>query len=583
MKMINNIYKKFVLVVAVLGATIMTSCTDFLTIIPPDKIVDENFWQREEEVNGMLATSYLKLISTDAVEKAIVWGEIRADNLKYPPSYDNDIKYIIEANILDDNRFAKWGVYYEAINYANLVIKRAPEVVERDPDFEEGDLNIVLGEMYAMRALCHFYLVRTFRDIPMAMVPADNDADIPSYEQVHPLEALKLIMQDLDTAYPLAMASGKNMNISSNYGRITKNAILAMKADVALWQAAFATYYEGESDLVKGGDIAKYYTECIDNCRKVLDNMNKLYEDELKGKPLPEKNPYLLIENEGELKELRKSFESNAYEAIFGARNSSESIFEHQVEGDNVEQNYCYGIYSMYGTNGNVAKVAVPTSFENKYEKDDLRRYSYINVSAKDNKGYYAVAKYTAAGSNATDYRDGQTLNANWIVYRKTDIMLMLAEALASQPGAGTEEFKEAYNIVKAVNFRSRYGTDDKVVRTDIERQDVKSFSPQQKVNEALYMTREACIDLVLEERLRELAFEGKRWYDLVRKALCEKTTKNITFVADKLDSNSGVVKSKMSSIDGLFFPIHIDEIRYNKNLKQNPAYATTTSSTEMK
>jgi hypothetical protein len=42
------------------------------------------------------------------------------------------------------------------------------------------------------------------------------------------------------------------------------------------------------------------------------------------------------------------------------------------------------------------------------------------------------------------------------------------------------------------------------------------------------------------------------------------------------------VVKTKMSTIDGLFMPIHIDELRYNKNLKQNPAYEKENSSTEM-
>ena len=185
MKSNMNIYKKFVFVATVMLGSLLASCTDYLTIIPPDKIVHEKFWQNKDEVNGMLATSYLKLISSDALSKMIVWGESRADNLTYPASYNREIKYIIEANLLDDNSFCKWGVFYEAINYANLVIEYAPLVVDRDPDFSEGDLQVVTGEMLAMRALCHFYLVRTFRDIPMALVPAVNDADIPDYNQVH--------------------------------------------------------------------------------------------------------------------------------------------------------------------------------------------------------------------------------------------------------------------------------------------------------------------------------------------------------------------------------------------------------------
>ena len=97
------------------------------------------------------------------------------------------------------------------------------------------------------------------------------------------------------------------------------------------------------------------------------------------------------------------------------------------------------------------------------------------------------------------------------------------------------------------------------------------------------YNTRATAIKLVLRERLLELAFEGKRWFDLVRHALREEGgPKNVHYVAEKLETNQSVVKARMSSIESLFFPIHIDELRYNKNLKQNPAYLENGSSSEM-
>ena len=142
----------------------------------------------------------------------------------------------------------------------------------------------------------------------------------------------------------------------------------------------------------------------------------------------------------------------------------------------------------------------------------------------------------------------------------------MMAEALAAQENPSSEDLKKAFDIVKVINTRSR----------------VDSTRIVNPLVASKYVDRNACLELVLKERMLELSFEGKRWYDLVRKALREKTTNNITFVADKLDSNSGVVKSKMSTIDGLFFPIHIDELRYNKLLKQNPEYDTDDSTTEM-
>ena len=556
--------------------TVMTSCTDFLTIIPPDKIVHENFWQTKEDVNGMLATSYLKLANAQAVKRAIVWGELRADNLTYESSKSLSDTYaeIVMSAIDPENEFTKWSIFYEAINYANLVIEYAPLVVERDPDFTKGDLDVVVGEMYAMRALCHFYLVRTFRDIPMALESVSDDNNMPQYPQVHPLEALNYIMDDLKKAQVMVMKSGKFTTTEQNYGRITENAVLAIMADVNLWRAAFATYYEGTTDLVAAGDAQKYYDECVQNCQDVLDRMDKAFEESFEAQNTSERFAYNLLQNEGELEDREDGRISTVYNRIFGDKNSRESIFELQVEGSNIDNGFAVGAYNMYGSEGKPGMLVVPANFIGKnYENDDLRAYSFTtakSVSAGSGSGGekndICVAKYSAKSSPATDFRSPDSYDANWILYRKTDVMLMMAEAMVARPSAGAADFSKAFDIVEAINRRSRMDS------TDI----------RHPLNERNYMTRESALELVMKERLLELSFEGKRWFDLVRKALREKTTNNIKFVADKLDSNSGVVKSKMSTIDGLFMPIFIEEMRFNKLLKQNPAYENDDSSTSM-
>ena len=554
MKMLSNIYRKMVLATAVAFGALTSSCTDYLTIIPADVVVEENFWQTKDQVNGMLATSYLKLLSNDAVTKAIVWGEMRSDNMTYPPSYNTDIKNIVEANIIDENSYCRWGIYYEAINYANLVLEDAPKVVESDPDFSEGDLSVVMGEMYAMRALCHFYLVRTFRDIPLALKSAKNDAEIPEYKQVKPLEALDQIMEDLDRAENMVMKSGAFSTDAQNLGRITKNAVLAIKADVNMWRAAFATYYDQPN-------ADAYYNECIEDCRAIIANMDNALEEENKGKPF-EKFAYNLIPNRGEAKELTSSHKSTAYDAIFGTKNSSESIFELQVQGDNIKNGSFNGVYRVYGTEGNPGLGVVPQGFVTaNYQEDDLRAYSFTNLKSfnqttTDNQNT-CIVKYAAKASPATSFRKSDEWDANWIVYRRTDVLLMMAEAMVTRSTAGEADFREAFDIVKAINTRSR-----------IDSTDIKNPLKIEK-----YLDKEASMELVRKERLLELSYEGKRWFDLVRLALREKSTDKIKFVADKLGGGAGVVKTKMSTIDGLFMPIHIDELRYNKNLKQNPAY----------
>ena len=570
MKIVSNIYRKTVLAAAVAVGVLGSSCTDYLTIIPADVVVEENFWQTKDQVNGMLATSYLKLLSSDAVSKAIVWGEMRSDNMTYPPSYNTDIKNIVEANIVDENSYCRWGIFYEAINYANLVLESAPQVVERDPDFSEGDLDVVMGEMYAMRALCHFYLVRTFRNIPLAMKSAKNDAEIPDYVQVHPLEALNVIMEDLNRAENMVMKSGAFSNVQQNLGRITRNAVLAIKADVNLWRAAFATYYEDDAKYVQAGDVQKYYDECIENCTNVIANMDKALEEENEGK-LVEKYPYNLIQNTGEVKDKENSHISSAYDAIFGTKNSSESIFELQVQGDNTSNGYALGVYRVFGSENKPGYAMVPQNFvTSNYTEDDLRAYSFTNLksfkaSGSDNQNI-CIAKYAAKNAPANNYRKSDDWDANWILYRRTDVMLMMAEAMVTRESATEQDYRAAFDIVKAINTRSRVDTLDVINPLKVES----------------YLSKDASMNLVRKERLLELSYEGKRWYDLVRLALREKKTDNIKFVADKLGGTGAVVKTKMSTIDGLFMPIHIDELRYNKNLKQNPAYEKKNSSTEM-
>ena len=577
MKIVSKIYRRTAILAAVAFAALTSSCTDYLTIIPPDVVVEENFWQTKDQVNGMLATSYLKLIDKEAVKRAIVWGDLRSENMTFNPSAGGDIKNIVEAAIIDENSYCNWSIYYEAISCANIVLESAAQVVERDPDFSEGDRDVVMGEMYAIRALCHFYLVRAFRDIPMAMKSAKNDAEIPDYVQVHPLEALDMIMADLDRAEKMVMKSGAFANAQSNYGRITTNAVLAIKADVNLWRAAFTEYYKGTSYklvhtegnpmvAVNSSDAQRYYDECEQNCRDIIANMDSLLE--LKNKGNEEKYAYNLIQNTGSKKDKEAHF-SSAYNAIFGTKNSSESIFELQVEGDNVKNGFFNGVIELYGSEGKGGSVVVPANFYSNYEDDDLRLYSFTNQKthgAQSASEQIYVVKYTAKGSPATDYRQSDDWDANWIVYRRTDVLLMMAEAMVTRESAGEDDFKKAFNIVNAINTRSRIDS------TDI-------TNPLKQAN---YMTKEEAIKLVRKERLLELSYEGKRWYDLVRLALRERDTKNIIYVADKLEGKSNVVRAKMSTIDALFMPIHIDELRYNKNLKQNDAYDKEDSSMEM-
>ena len=107
------------------------------------------------------------------------------------------------------------------------------------------------------------------------------------------------------------------------------------------------------------------------------------------------------------------------------------------------------------------------------------------------------------------------------------------------------------------------------------------------------YISKESMELLVLAERERELCFEGKRWWDLMRYCYRHMSGVNINlmlaestewpalykpmlkFVVRKYgDGGEGdAVSFKMASEPYLYWPIQESEIKVNTLLHQNPVY----------
>jgi hypothetical protein len=88
---------------------------------------------------------------------------------------------------------------------------------------------------------------------------------------------------------------------------------------------------------------------------------------------------------------------------------------------------------------------------------------------------------------------------------------------------------------------------------------------------------KRAIADYILEERAREFAYEGKRWYDLLRNAkrnnyerldlLLDLVSKTVS--PDRQQSAIAKYKDKNSH----YFPIYYYELTTDKQLAQNPFY----------
>ena len=526
----------------------MTSCEDFLSTVPLNEIVLENFWENEAEVTSVVSSCYSGMADGEFLKRAMMWGELRSDNvtkglINEKVIYVNHIQLpeMLDGNILPNYEIADWSSFYRVINRCNTVLHYAPEVLERDPDFNESEWLAMEAEMLTLRALCYFYLVRSFRDVPLVLEPTIDDSKPFMVAAADPDSVLNILVADLRKAelnavkeYPMNTTSSK---ISYTKGRVTQQAVWALLADIYLWMGR--------------------YDECVEYCEKVI----AAKVDEAEEERMSYDGEYPLLAN---MKASATNNKHEAYRQIFGVGNSFESIFEIQIDytynlkdrGDLLRAYYGaadvdMGAYSASAFIGDGAKDGNAI-----FAKTDIRPYELFDV---DDVNVYSIRKYIS--SMIDDEGEANKIMGmftNWIFYRLTDVMLMEAEALVERNDSSSNDLRKAFNITNAVYRRSNLAASES---------DSLAFST--------YGSQEKMREFVLLERQRELMFEGKRWFDLVRKARRDGTNGPMLDLAKRKYNKPDAVKSKWIKPDMLYLPIHENELKVNTLLKQNPEYET--------
>ncbi|HEY3369355.1 MAG TPA: RagB/SusD family nutrient uptake outer membrane protein [Prolixibacteraceae bacterium] len=226
--------------------------------------------------------------------------------------------------------------------------------------------------------------------------------------------------------------------------------------------------------------------------------------------------------------------------------NSLESIFEFQFDNKYNQSNATYGITNRYANQYLPSQRAVELfAFRYALERDRGEQKS-IAILSEDN---YIIWKYAGRADDGKTERSGLEQNScNYIIYRMADIYLMKAEAL-SQLGR-YDEANAALNIVR-------------------ERAEVAPVSVN---NSAI-----AFEDAIMDERALELAFEGKRWFDLLRMGrrndYARKDKLIELIIANVASTQKRILSAKLTNPLGWYLPVFKDEIERNKNLVQNPYY----------
>ncbi len=577
-----NIYKTLLVSACAFITLGTTSCDDFLTIYPSNEITEEQFWEDRTDLESGIRGCWKQFISQDIMERMVVWGECRSDNFDLMTESWDDMKDLMNANLLETNSLFNWSAFYKTINFCNKVLQYGPLVVERDKSFTSEDWKPVEAEMKALRALNYFYLVRTFREIPFEFKPIGSEHDVKEHSgrQFMAEVVLDSIINDVEAVKDNGMR--QYTNELDNKGRFTRESIYTLLADMYLWRAAKNA--SPDSVAKYGSKSQDDYQKVIEYCDAVLDMYMERYDRDnpMGGGTSSEnnENPYHLIRmnaNGG-----TQDVVDDVYDEIFVQKNSRESILELQFDGSTNSNTCLYnyrdynGLYRHRDNNTGLLQASAPCQTVTRnidntsglFSQSDIRRWQSL-VYTEAGQRVYSIGKYTYQSithDNLEDNSEGTenafiptgSFNSNWIIYRLSDVLLMKAEAITRLDAPTTEQLQDAFNCVTMILYRSNPS-----VTTD---RDKLSFTDYQEPSQLF--------DLVMRERRREFFGEGKRWFDLVRMAEHDGTTTNmLTLLLTKYATNTNAVRAKLASMNSLYSPVYENELKVNPNLHQNPAW----------
>ncbi|NDW11050.1 RagB/SusD family nutrient uptake outer membrane protein [Dysgonomonas sp. 520] len=494
--------KKIIYIATLLLSAFMLSCDDYLDKFPHE---DPGVEAIEDEASAIALTNaaYQPLQRPKLYNMRIWTLDIIAGNSQVGAGGGDDgIETVQLANfVADADNFATidfWRGPNPGILYCNTVLANVP-----DMDIDESIKNRCIGEAKFLRAHYYFLLVQLYGDVPMSLKPAMAGDNLHSRRVGKDTIYNEVIIPDLKDAIKLLPT--REEYGSTDKGRASKGAAYGMLAKVYLTLGQYQNCIDMCNEVTKlGYTLNPDYSDCFGGEAKNKNTAESLFEVQYYGKT---KADFWSDENQ-----------ACWLSTYMGPRNQS-------------------FVGGGYGWNQ-------PTQeFVDQYEPGDLRKDKtilYEGCPAFNGKKYlstmsmtgYNVRKFLVPLSISPDYN---TNEASIVVLRYADVLLMKAEAL-NELGSTADAIEPLYLV------RKRAGLANK---SDIQ------GSSQDQMREK-----------IIKERRIELAFEGHRWFDIIR-------INNGQYALDFLHSIGKINASRKH----LLLPIPQKDRDANPNLTQNPGY----------
>lgn len=248
--------KRNIIKIVLAGAAILavSSCEEFLNRPAEDNYNVSNFYQNDEQciqgVNYLYNSPWFDFL------RPFLWvGEIMSGNL-----YQGDNRYLdFSVNGTDNDLVNMSNSLWSVNGHANTVIDN----ILRSEGPSQAVKNQCIGEALTWKAFAYFYMVRTFGEVPIVHNNTDMIVE-GSYNDVYKAtreDVYEYIVMTLEKAMSLLPKSGVNAN-----GRIDYYAAEALLAKVYLTKAGLSGTLNAD-DLSKA---ASYAEDVIQNSGRDL-------------------------------------------------------------------------------------------------------------------------------------------------------------------------------------------------------------------------------------------------------------------------------------------------------------------------
>lgn len=536
-------------------ACALWSCEDFLDTESKTKKDTSNYPRTEADAEQLLTGVYSILGRYEPLQSTFFASELMSDDC-FGGGDQNDLlcKGLDQFKKSSENMFRQgWRASYIGVFRSNFLLSELDNI---DWTSEENRSRVE-GETHFLRAHFYFELSRMFGEVPLVTTP--EALNIPKSPAA---DTYAVIASDLKAAIEKLPATKITETGAEYLGRVTKWAAEAQMARVFL----FYTGYYGKQTLplADGGEVTKqevinWITDCIDNSgHDLVGDFRNLW-------------PYSYVQDYSYTKENGLKWEGDGNkETVFAIKYSTLANWDLPYQKSNQislyygvrgQLNYVYNFpfgqgWGMGTVNSKLWEdwddndIRKKGSIINATDKKEMRLYTKGGGNQMDetyyiNKKYVPVNVYTdATKSNVVNYSvklygmsetNIQLTNTqDCVLMRFSDVLLMASELGAANAQAYLDR------------VRSRVGLP----------------------------SVPATLDNIKKERRFELAFEGVRYYDLLRWHDENVLTQNQTDIRvyDRKVPRKKTIKFRSET--GGFLPIPQTEMELSKGvLTQNAGW----------